>query len=154
MPEWFLQRKKRGFYTAPQKECGIFYLLLSEQLKLLRRFGRVGPSGSIKDLHAAELLVGDGEDAHMSFLGQQLFNPPDVHIGILPARTVPQVDGKLEHGKAVAHDILAEPRGNFPVFFRHYRKIKKNEYPQDPVFIKATGRSINCLLHDPCDIKG
>jgi len=45
------------------------------------------------------------------------------------------IDGKLEHGKAIAHNFLAEPGSNFAVFFADYRKVEKNKYPHNPVLV-------------------
>jgi len=129
---------------------GIFSFLMSKELKLLRCIGMIGRFGPIEDFHAAKLLVSYRKDTDMPFFREHPFYPPDMDIGVFTTGTMPYVYGKLEHGKTVAHNLLPEPCGNFPVLFPDYGQIKENEDPQNTIFIK-TGRSDFQSAHDPLD---
>ena len=65
-----------------------------------------------KEFDFGELLVGDGEAAHLSVLGQGCLDALEVHGGIFAAGAVAHVDGELEHGEAVAQQVFAEVGGS------------------------------------------
>lgn len=90
---------------------------------------------SEKYLHHTELLIGDGQYTNISFRRQKPFNSFNMDIRIFSARAMPDINGKLKHGETVRHDILPESGGNLPVFLFDDRKIEKNQYPQNSVFV-------------------
>ena len=92
-----------------------------------------------KNLHLAELLVGDAQNANFAMLGQKRFHALDVHIGILATRTMPDVSRKLEHGETVAHDALAKLGCRFPLLLGLGRQVVKHHHPHDFVFAESVG---------------
>lgn len=83
-------------------------VLVELQLRNQRRHRRCFATN--EQLHVAELLVGDAENAHLAKLGQVRFYALDVHLGILATRTMPHVDGELELRESIGQQPFAEER--------------------------------------------
>lgn len=125
--------EKRVVLSLCYTKTRAFFIL--EKFKLLR--GGLGSSFflAIKYFHHPELFVGYGHYAHMPFLGKYAFHSFYMYIGVFAAGAVANIDGKLEHGKAIGHYFLAESGSSFVIFFTYHRQIEKNKYPHNSVFV-------------------
>ena len=109
----------------------------SKQLQLLAwRVDRLGLAVA-ENLHLAKLFVGDAYDTNVAKLGHERLHPLDVYLRVFPARTMPQINGKLEHREAVGHDALAEIGVGLPLLFRLRRQIKKHKHPHNAIFAET-----------------
>ena len=114
-----------------------FYPGNSEKLQLLGNWWLFLLLVPIKDAHHTKLLVGNGQNPHMTFGRQAFLNSPDVHIGIFTAGAVPQIGAELKHGEAVLHHTLSEVGVILPVFLGFHRQIEKDHDPHNSVFVEA-----------------
>ena len=98
----------------------------SKQLQLLT--GRVNRLGLAiaENLHFTKLLVSDTQNTNIAKLGHERLYSLDMHFGILIARTMPQINRKLEHREAVGHDALAKSGVCLALFLRLRRQIEKH----------------------------
>ncbi len=123
------------FAPAPQ-QAGIFDLFRnSEKLQLLRHRRLFFFLLAVKDPHHAELLIGNGENAHMSPGRKDLQHSLHMYIRIFTAGAMPEVGAELEHGKAVLHHAFPELCIILPVFLGFGRQVEKYHDPHDPVFV-------------------
>ena len=125
----------------PAHPSGIFLchdqFSVSKQLQLLAwRVNRLGLAVA-ENLHVAKLLVGDAQDAHLAIFRHERLHALDVDFGVFTAWTMPQVDGKLEHRKAVGHNALAEVGSGLAFLLRVRRQVEKHQHPHDSVFAKT-----------------
>ena len=58
----------------------------------------------------------------------------NVYFGIFKGCTMPNIDGELEHGEAVAQKVFTELGGHFALFFCIRREIEKHQDPHYSVF--------------------
>lgn len=93
--------------------------------------------GTVKEFHCSKLLVGDAQNAHHAAFGQQRFHSPDVHVGVLFAGAMPQVDRKLKHHKTIFHDVLAKLSCNFALLFCFGWQVIEYQDPHNSIFTKA-----------------
>jgi hypothetical protein len=73
----------------------------------------------------------------MTLPRQYLFHPLNMHIGVLPAAAMPQINTKLEHLETISHNLLSEFGIYFPVLFSLGWQIKKYQNPHNAVCVKA-----------------
>ncbi len=92
---------------------------------------------AIKQLYGAELLVGDTKYTYMSVLGKERLNTLDMHLGILHAGTMTDINRELEHRETVALQVLAEQGIGLLVPLCLGRKVEENKYPHNPVFAET-----------------
>lgn len=99
---------------------------MSEQFKLL-------PWGiwrnwflTIKQLNGPELLVCYAQHPNMTELWQKRFYAPYVHLGVLHAGTMADVNGELEHGETIALQVLAKKGISLLVALCLRRQVEEN----------------------------
>ena len=120
---------------------GFFFVMTifssSKQLQLLAwRVDRLGLAVA-ENLHLAKLFVGDAYDTNVAKLGHERLHPLDVYLGVFPAWTMSQIDGKLEHRETVSHDAFAEIGIGFSLFFRLCWQIEKHQHPHNAIFTET-----------------
>ena len=101
---------------------------------------------AIEHLHISKLLVRDSENAHLTIFRYNAANAPNVHLHILAAGTMANVDAKLKHRKAIANQILAKIVIDFSIPLGLGGQVEENENPHNSVFAKATGQ----VVHENC----
>ena len=101
---------------------------------------------AIKEQHISKLLVRDSENTHLAILGYNAANAPNVHLHILAAGTMANVDAKLKHRKAIATQVLAKVVIGLAVTLGLGGQVEENENPHHSVFAKATGQ----VVHENC----
>lgn len=111
--------------------------MASKKLQLLHCFWRFHYIPSAKNLHHSELFIGDTHYPNISFRRQDLFYSLNMHLGILPAGAMPQVNAELKHLEPIRYNILPEPSIDLPVLFGFCRKIEEYKYPHYPVSIET-----------------
>lgn len=94
---------------------------------------QLGRFGAVKQFHLAELLVGNAQNADAALIGQNLFHPADMHIRILAAHAMPDVQAELEHGETIVQDLLPEFRIALAVGRRFGGQVEHYKYPHNPV---------------------
>ena len=109
----------------------------SKQLQLLARCVHRLRLAVTENLHVAKLFVGNAQDPDVAKLGHERLYPLDMHFCVLITRTVPQINGKLEHGESVSHDALAKSGVCLTLFLRLRRQIEKHQHPHNPVFTET-----------------
>ena len=118
---------------------GHFFISGNElkQFQLLNSFGVVDHFFSPENLHHSKLFIGNTHNADMTFGRKDSFYSLYMHIGILTAGAVAQVNAELEHIEPVGHYFLTEPGIYFPVLFSFSWQVKKYKYPHDAVCIES-----------------
>ncbi len=91
---------------------------------------------AVEQEHIRELLVRNTHDAYFTELGQGAFHTPYVHVGILRARAMAQVNGELKHRETILQQLLAELGCRLALLLRVRRQIKKYQYPHNSIFAK------------------
>ena len=109
----------------------------SKQLQLLARGVHCLRLAVAENFHFSKLFVGDAQNTDVAKLRHERFHPLDMHLGVFAARTMPQIDGKLEHSEAIRHDALAEIGVGLALLFRFRRQIEKHKHPHNPVFTES-----------------
>lgn len=69
-----------------------------------------------KQFHIPKLFIGDTENSYLASGRKEAFNSFDMHIGVFPTGTVPQVNRKLKHSEPILNQFFAKIRINFPIF--------------------------------------
>ena len=98
---------------------------------------------AIEHLHIAKLFVRDSENAHLAIFRHNAADAPNVHLHILTAGTMANVDAKLKHGKAIAYQVLAKIMIDFSIPLGLGGQVEENENPHHSVFAKATGQVVH-----------
>ena len=98
----------------------------SKQFQLLARRVHRLRFAITENLHIAKLFVSDTQDANVAELRHKRLYPLDVDLGVLSARAMPQINGKLEHRKAVCHDALPKIDIRLAFLLRLRRQIEKH----------------------------
>ena len=101
---------------------------------------------AIEHLHISKLLVRDSENTHLAILGYNAANTPNVHLHILTAGTMANVDAKLKHREAIANQVLAKIVIRFLIPLGLGGQVEENENPHNSVFTEATGQ----VVHKNC----
>ena len=109
----------------------------SKQLQLLARRVHCLRLAVAENLHFSKLFVGDAQNTDVAKLGHERLHTLDMHFGVLIARTMSQINRKLEHREAVSHDALAEIGVGLTLFLRLRRQIEKHKHPHNPVFTES-----------------
>jgi hypothetical protein len=98
----------------------------SKQLQLLARCVHCFRFTITENFHLTKLFVGNAQNPDVAKLGHERLYPLDMNLGILIARTMPQINGKLEHGEAVGHDTLPKVSIRLALLLRLRRQIEKH----------------------------
>jgi hypothetical protein len=126
-----------GFDVAEHFPARGFGCLASEQLQLLGCVAFGDPFSSRKNFHLAKLLVCYADNPDLTGRRQRGFHPTDMYLGILAGGAMSQVNRKLEHREAIAHEVFAKLGGLFPLLFCLGRQIEKHKHPHNPIFRKT-----------------
>ncbi len=110
----------------------------SEKFKLLDGLGQWGGMLAVEQEHVGELLVRNAHDANLSIFGQGTLHTPYMHVGILCARAMAQVNRELKHREAILQQLLAELGCRLALLLRIRRQIEKHQYPHNSIFTKTT----------------
>lgn len=81
---------------------------------------------SVIQFHHSELFIRYSHDADMPPWRKDFFYALNMYVGIFAAAAMAQVNGKLEHSKAIIHNILTKFGIYLPVLFGFGRQVKKN----------------------------
>ena len=106
----------------------------SKQFQLLARRVHRLRFAITENLHIAKLFVSDTQDANVAELRHKRLYPLDVDLGVLSARAMSQINGKLEHRKAICHNALPEVGIRLAFLLRLRRQIKKHQHPHNSIF--------------------
>ena len=120
---------------------GFFFVMTifsdSKQLQLLARCVHCFRFTITENFHLTKLFVGNAQNPDVAKFGHERLYPLDMHFCVLITRTVPQINGKLEHRETVSHDALAKSGVCLTLFLRLRRQIEKHQHPHNPVFTET-----------------
>lgn len=83
--------------------------------------------GAVADDELAKLFVGDCEDGDHPFRWDHFSDALDVDGGVFARGAVAEVDGELEHRKAVEEEAFSELRGVFSLAFGFSGEVEEDE---------------------------
>ena len=114
-----LKKVRRGNeFSLPDFWLEEFQLLVGG-IGLLRFF-------TIKKFDALKLFVRYSKDAYLTVFGHIGFDSLHVDSGVFATSTMAHVNGKLKHGKAIAHYVFAESGGIFAFLTSGCWKVEKH----------------------------
>ena len=113
----------------------------SKQLQLLARCVHCFRFAIAENLHFAKLFVGNTQYPNVAIFRHERLHPLDMHLGILIAWAMPQINGKLEHREAVGHDAFAKSGVCLALLFCLRRQIEKHKHPHNPIFTETVHQS-------------
>ena len=109
----------------------------SEEFKLQTRCGWCFLLFPIEEFDVCKLFVRYSQNTNMSILRDGCLNATDVYAHVLSAGAMPDVDGELEHGEAIAHDVFTEFGRSLTFLLGICGEVKENEDPHDSVLTET-----------------
>ena len=126
--------------TNPTFGWDLLFLLRNcelEEFKLLTRSIRLLKPLPMKNLKIAKLLICNTKYTYLTKLGKKRFHTLDMHLCILHACTMPEVNGKLKHRESITLKLLAKLRSGLTIALGIGRQIKQYEHPHNTIFTET-----------------
>lgn len=86
-------------------------------------------------LHHAKLFIGQGHYYYFPFRSQKAFYAPYMHIGILAAVAMADINGELHHRKTILLQVFPKHCVIMPILFGFGWQVEKYKNPQNPVLV-------------------